>query len=177
MTGWRSILRGEAATPPVLPPIPPFPPKPRPSVNSGGNGDNGGLRPTQPRRGAAPIASVSAKLEAQGSEWDAADWQAYFDERAGILEFDGGLLRHEAEARAWECCVAQWLIRNPVRSAPGQCHGCGENGAREPLLPYGTGEYGHIWLHQRCWNVWYADRKAEAVAALKALGLEPDSTK
>ena len=28
------------------------------------------------------------------------DWQAYFDERAGIAEFDGGLSRVEAEAQA-----------------------------------------------------------------------------
>jgi len=36
------------------------------------------------------------------------DWQAFFDERAGILEFDGGLCRVEAEAQAEkeaETCV------------------------------------------------------------------------
>jgi hypothetical protein len=30
------------------------------------------------------------------------DWQAHFDERAGIREFDGGLPRHEAERLARE---------------------------------------------------------------------------
>jgi CheY-like chemotaxis protein len=29
------------------------------------------------------------------------DWQVYFDERAGIVEFDGGLPRAEAEAQAY----------------------------------------------------------------------------
>ena len=30
--------------------------------------------------------------------WTEEDWQALFDERAGIMEFDGGLPRAEAEA-------------------------------------------------------------------------------
>jgi hypothetical protein len=34
------------------------------------------------------------------------DWQAYFDERAGIREFDGGLPRAEAERLAAEETVA-----------------------------------------------------------------------
>ncbi len=34
--------------------------------------------------------------------FDAEDWQAAFDERAGVLEFDGGFPRHEAERRARE---------------------------------------------------------------------------
>jgi len=40
------------------------------------------------------------------SPWSPADWQAFYDERAAVLEFDGGLSRAEAEARAlaetWE---------------------------------------------------------------------------
>ena len=32
--------------------------------------------------------------------WTEEDWQALFDERAGILEFEGGLPRVEAEDRA-----------------------------------------------------------------------------
>ena len=34
--------------------------------------------------------------------WLAEDWQALFDERAGIMEFDGGLPREEAETLAAE---------------------------------------------------------------------------
>jgi hypothetical protein len=34
------------------------------------------------------------------------DWQAYFDERAGIREFDGGLPRPEAERLAREDVTA-----------------------------------------------------------------------
>lgn len=32
--------------------------------------------------------------------WDEEDWTAFYDERAGIMEFAGGLTRAEAEARA-----------------------------------------------------------------------------
>ncbi len=34
--------------------------------------------------------------------WTEEDWQALFDERAGIMEYDGGLRREEAEKQAKE---------------------------------------------------------------------------
>ncbi len=60
----------------------------------------------------------------------------FFDERAGIAEFDGGLPRADAEARAFECCVVKWLDRNPAPSTPGQCASCGR--ADAVVVPYGT---------------------------------------
>jgi hypothetical protein len=36
-----------------------------------------------------------------GSGWDEEYWQAAFDERAAILEFDQGLPREDAEGLAW----------------------------------------------------------------------------
>ena len=53
------------------------------------------------------------------SDGSAEDWQVYFDERAGIAEFDGGLPRAEAEARAFECCVVERLNRNFCARAAG----------------------------------------------------------
>lgn len=50
---------------------------------------------------------IMALLRPGDDGWSAADWQAFFDERAAILEFDGGLPRAEAEARAFACCVAK----------------------------------------------------------------------
>ena len=65
--------------------------------------------------------------------------RSYFDERAGIVEFDGGLPRAEAEAQAFDCCVVEWLNRNPERSPAGRCLGCGDREhAHDPLLPYGV---------------------------------------
>src|SRR5215212_3542113 len=70
---------------------------------------------------------VIALLRSAGDGWSAEDWQAFFDERADIAEFDSGLSRDAAEARAFACCVSEWLNRNPVRSPPGQCLVCGSS--------------------------------------------------
>src|SRR5450631_3723794 len=39
--------------------------------------------------------------------WDEEDWQAAFDERAAILEFDQGISREEAEPLAWRQIEAE----------------------------------------------------------------------
>lgn len=106
--------------------------------------------------------------------WSRDDWHSYFDERAGLAEFDGGLSRDQAEARAFSCCVPEWLNRNPVRSPPGQCLGCGgQEHAHNQLLPFGDPTTGLAWLHSHCWRAWYAGRKAEAISALAAIGIAP----
>jgi hypothetical protein len=93
-------------------------------------------------------------------------------ERGSFAEFDGGLPREQAEARAYACCVAEWLNRNPVRSSPASCRHCGEaEQGHDPLLPFGTESTGHAWLHSHCWPAWSAARHAEAVAALEAMGI------
>jgi hypothetical protein len=110
----------------------------------------------------------------QGADgWSAEDWQAYFDERAGIAEFDGGQPREQAEAMAFACCVTEWMNQHPVISSPGRCLAC-EGGERQgdPLMPYGTITHGHTWLHSRCWRDWYDAQKGDAVAALMAMGIK-----
>jgi hypothetical protein len=116
---------------------------------------------------------IVTRLRLADGAWSAEDWQAFFDERVGIAEFDGGLSRGQAEARAFACCAVEWLNRNPVRSSPGRCLSCGcGDQAHDPVLPYGVVEStGDAWLHSRCWPAWYAGRKAEAVAALAAMGI------
>jgi hypothetical protein len=117
---------------------------------------------------------IVALLRQGRDGWSTEDWQVYFDERAGIAEFDGGLPRREAEARAFECCLVEWLNRSFERSPPGRCHACGGGDhAHEVLVPHGIEPTGHVWLHSRCWPDWYAGRKAEAVEALKAMGIAP----
>ena len=92
------------------------------------------------------------------------------------MEFDGGLPRTVAEARAFECCVVEWLNRNVECSSSGSCLACGGgDSAHDALLPNGVEPTGHVWLHSRCWHAWHAGRKAEAVAALKALGIQDRS--
>lgn len=122
-------------------------------------------------------AQVIALLRTGGDAWSGEDWRAFFEERAGVAEFDGGLPRDQAEARAFACCVAEWLIRNPVRSPPGRCHGCREAEHNlDPLLPFGTEPTGHAWLHARCWLAWHASRKAKAVAALSTFEIHETRT-
>jgi hypothetical protein len=84
-------------------------------------------------------AAIVRMLRRGEDGWSAEDWQVFFDERAGIAEFDGGLSRAEAEAQAFACCVVEWLNRNPKCSPPGHCLGWGgRDHAHDPLLPCGT---------------------------------------
>jgi hypothetical protein len=116
--------------------------------------------------------AILALLRPGGDGWSAEDWQVFFDERAGIAEFDGGLSRAEAEAQAFACCVVEWLNRNPKYAPPEHCLGCGgRDHAHDPLLPYGTESAGHVWLHSRCWPAWYAVRKSTAIATLANMGM------
>lgn len=46
---------------------------------------------------------------------EAIEWLAFFDERAAIAEFDGGLSRQDAESLAYDRCVAEWLSRQGDR--------------------------------------------------------------
>jgi hypothetical protein len=104
--------------------------------------------------------------------WDPVDWRGFFDERAGIAEHDGGLPRAEAEARAFDCCVAEWLLRNPIDSSPDRCLECGKS-ARidEPLLAIGVVGAGLAWLHCGCVPAWRSARRAAAVTALSAMNI------
>jgi hypothetical protein len=70
-------------------------------------------------------AGIVMLLRPAEDSWSAKDWRGFFDERARIAEFDGGLLRADAEVRAFAYCIVEWLNRNPVCSPPGRCFGCG----------------------------------------------------
>src|SRR5262249_36245881 len=123
-------------------------------------------------------AEIVALLRPGRDGWSAEDWQAFFEERAGIAEFDDNLPRDEAEACALACCVAEWLNRNPVRSLPGRCHCCGQAGhAHDPLLPFGTEATGHAWMHSGCWPAWRSARTSDAIAALSAMGIHIPRTR
>jgi hypothetical protein len=102
------------------------------------------------------------------SPWDATDYKALFDERVAILQFDGGIVHSEAEARATEHCVVEWLNRHPSSSPAGHCAWCGQPEAGgAAVVPFGTGDH-HTWLHPRCWPAWYQRRRADALAALRS---------
>jgi hypothetical protein len=93
---------------------------------------------------------IVALLRPGRDGWSAEDWQAYFDERAGVAEFAGGLSRAEAEAHALD--------------------GCGEvEQPHDPLQPFGLKQTGCVWLHLSCRPAWHANRSADAVAALSEI--------
>ena len=117
-------------------------------------------------------AEIVALMRPGEDGWSGEDWQVFFDERAGIIEFDAGQPRSKAEAQALACCIVEWLNRNPVRSPSGRCLACGDREhAHDRLLPYGVEPTGHAWLHSRCWPAWYESWKARAVIALAAMGI------
>ncbi len=117
-------------------------------------------------------AEIVAVLRPGRDGWSADDWQAFFDERAGIMEFDGRLPRAEAEARALACCIVEWLNRNPTPSAPGRCAWCCQAESRDAaVLPYGTEPGTHIWLHAECWPEWQKVRRSQAREALARMGI------
>jgi hypothetical protein len=103
--------------------------------------------------------------------WSAEDWRLYFEERAAIAEFGGGLPRAKAEAQAFECCVVTWLDRNPAPSAPGRCAWCGRSESHAPVVPFGTEPGTHTWLHRECWSAWRKMRPFRAKEALTRMGI------
>jgi hypothetical protein len=114
------------------------------------------------------VALLRLRLGARSAE----DWHTLFDERAAIAERQCGLPRPEAEARAFDCCVVEWMNRNFARSQPGRCLACGGNDhPYDAVLPFGIEPIGRAWLHSRCWPAGHADRKTQAVAALAAMGI------
>lgn len=52
--------------------------------------------------GTVSLKLLAHKLLSRDKNWDNEDWHERFGERASILEFEGGLSRAEAEAKALE---------------------------------------------------------------------------
>ena len=119
-------------------------------------------------------AEIVALLRPDRDGWSAEDWQVFFDGRAGIAEFDGGLPRSQTEAYAFECCVVEWLNRHPHSSTPTRCAQCDGLGSTSAVvLPFGTDPGTHVWLHAECWEAWQDARRSQAVKALALMGINP----
>ncbi len=157
------------------------PPRARPSLNALA------ARVLANARGSVPLShairngtmgqAVATTASPEGptlAEWDADDWRAFFEEKAGIAEYDNGLSRAEAEARAFETAINQWLSVNPPRDpGPDICIGCNGPLGRpgEDGMPVLAGECRHVWVHHICHALWMAKRQAEAAKALAAMGV------
>jgi len=115
---------------------------------------------------------IIAFLTTEGDGWTPDDWQTFFDERAGIAEYDSGLPREEAEARAYVCCIAEFIDRGAAPSDPGRCAYCGApDQGHYGLVPLLANQSGHTWLHPACWESWFRGQQGDAAAALAAMGI------
>jgi hypothetical protein len=115
---------------------------------------------------------IVALLTAAKGDWTAEDWRVFYDERADIAEFDGGQTRADAEALAFERCIVEWLNRHLEHSDPDRCAWC-EKPDRDThtVVPFGTENHGHTWVHPECWNDWHERRVRQATEALSEFGL------
>jgi hypothetical protein len=106
--------------------------------------------------------------------WLAEDWRLYFEDRAAVAEFDRGLPREQAEAQAFEYCIAEWLDRNPVPSSPGRCASCGRSETYAPIVPHGIEPEIH-WLHRECRSEWKEKRRSQAEESLTRMRVRDPS--
>jgi len=108
--------------------------------------------------------------------WSSEDWRSYFDERARTSKSESGLPRPAAQARAFQSCVIRWLELHPATSEPDRCAWCGTTDTPGNIVPFGAEPIGHVWLHHRCWEPWYGQRRAQAAEALRCLGIIGEDT-
>ena len=117
-------------------------------------------------------AEIMALLLDRKAAWTPEDWRAFFDERAAIAEHDGELPRAKSEARAYECCVVEWMRQHPpLPSNPELCAHCGEAMAVTAALPVLNGAGGHVWMHDHCHALWMRERRTESQNALRKMGI------
>ncbi len=101
------------------------------------------------------------------------DWHDFYEERAAIAEYDGGLSRAEAETLAFECCLSAWRNSHPPQSDPGTCPQCGQQIPADGAgcVPVLAGPDMHVWIHDRCHEPWVLMRRRQAEVALAELSV------
>ena len=67
-------------------------------------------------RSAATNPTLIGPLGPSADPWSPEDWQALFDETAACLEYSQGLDRREAESRALEIVLSEWMTSQPASS-------------------------------------------------------------
>ena len=111
------------------------------------------------------VQSAGIKIEQAGPQ----DWQQFFEERAAVLEYDHELPKPEAEARAWEWCIVEWLNQNPAPSEQDRCAWCGKPEDVGTIIPFGVEA---TWLHHACWVPWHQERRKEATLAMAGVPID-----
>jgi hypothetical protein len=117
-----------------------------------------------------PVTCVTRVTSFQRTERDRNNTDSPLAEHASVTEHDESASRSEAERRAFQCCVSEWLDANPEPSSPGRCAWCGQvDVVGGVVVPFGT--RAHTWLHPSCWKMWFQNRRRQAEAALRVLDL------
>jgi hypothetical protein len=157
---WKERLREieamEEAALPVLKPVPKLPKLPK-----------GGAE------GAFGTFGTFGKPRRSGNAWSSDDWMAFYDERAAIVEHDGGATRKDAETAAYEHCLIEWLNQHAEPTEPhAGCAWCKRPESNSAaIIPFGAGSSGRTWLHHECWQHWHGQRRQRAMEALAEVGI------
>ena len=101
------------------------------------------------------------------------DWQALFDERAAIREYDGRHTRAEAERLAWGALENRWHMQYGERVPPETCAGCRRPIGGEVALGLIDGCRVHDRRDHACLTQYGERWRLAATRALLALGLAP----
>lgn len=121
--------------------------------------------------GQFPLAPDGGRTEkpAAADPWSASDWVAFWEERAAIAAFDGGLTRAAAETVASDAFIARWLaVTPPASGAPETCAACAKPAGPIDSLPVLiAGDVRSV--HPGCARDFFERRHAQAHAALVAI--------
>ena len=102
--------------------------------------------------------ALVALLRTGSDGWSAEDWQAFFDERAAIAEFDGGVAATRSRGARFRGLRRRVAQPQPGPLGAGRLPSLrqGRTVSRRPAIPFGVEPTGHAWLHSRCWSAWHA---------------------
>lgn len=84
---------------------------------------------------ATPLGQVTAKSKIPPSSLAPDDWRSFYEERAAILEHDGGLDRAQADRLAFEAAIAGLSNAMATNHPQDRCSACGTQLAPSMGLP------------------------------------------
>ena len=109
--------------------------------------------------------------------WSAQDWRIYYEERAGILEYDGQLTRAEAERVAYSTTLAIWMdAHRPPSADMNDCAWCHRVNQRAVLVACLARSGGHYAAHDTCLPKLLESMRERGIAALATFGIKSPTT-
>jgi hypothetical protein len=105
------------------------------------------------------------------SDGHPSDWRTFYQERAALHEYEGGLSRQGAERSAWGEAVNAWHMACGEHAPWQQCAGCGASINGRAALPLADGTRVHFDNSDMC-VIAYGERwRGAAERALMAMGV------